>query len=274
MDEKDQSDEDAYAIHEINVDVERTLGTNVFFRSGTSAGKQRLKDVLIAFARHNPEIGYSQGLNIIAANLLLVVPSAEDGFALLETLVKDILPAEYYSKDGRVSSVALERDGRVAESYVNEVFPTLSRHMRSLSLTSSSSFPSDYVQDDADNDRSQPPSALCLTMFTPGWFISAFASVINGEPLYRLWDLLFGFCDGRFVFCFALALIKMNRRGLMVCKNQEELMSYLGSGRMSQVPVGLDELVGETVRMGERVVSRVDLKRRRERFGRAATVGL
>jgi hypothetical protein len=253
QDVDDDKGEDAYALREIRVDVERTLGTNVFFREGP--GKERLRDVLVAFARHNPEIGYSQGLNIIAANLLLVVPGPEDGFALLEALVKDILPSEYYSKDGRISSVALERDGRVAESYVNEIFPSLARHMRSLA--------SAYSSMDGD-DGEGGKASLCITMFTPGWFISAFAACVNGEPLYRLWDLLFGFCDGRFTFCFALALMRMNRRGLLACKSQEELMSYLGSGRMSAVAVGLDELIGETVRVAERVVTKVDLARRRK----------
>jgi small G protein signaling modulator 3 len=251
--EADKESEDAYALHEIAVDVERTLGNNVFFREGP--GKERLRDVLVAFARHNPEIGYSQGLNIIAANLLLVVPGPEDGFALLETLVKDILPSEYYSRDGRISSVALERDGRVAEGYVSEVFPTLARHMRNLSAGGST----DSLDNSVDNK-----GPLSLTMFTPGWFISAFAACVNGEPLYRFWDLIFGFCDGRFVFCFALALIRMNRRALMACRSLEELMSYLGSGKITSVPVGLDELVGETVRISERVVTKVDLARRRK----------
>jgi hypothetical protein len=224
---------DESAAREISVDVERTLANNSFFREGV--GKARLRDVLAAFAAHNPDIGYSQGLNIVAANLLLMVPAPEDAFALLEVLVRDVLPAEYWSRDGRVSGAALERDGRVAEAYVAELFPGLERQLARLGAP--------------------------LGMFTPGWFISGLAAVVQGEALYRLWDLLFGFCDGRFAFCFALALIKLNRRGLAACADGEQALSYLGA-RMSSAAVSLDTLINETVKLGERV-SAADLRRRR-----------
>jgi hypothetical protein len=224
---------DPAAAREISVDVERTLANNSFFRQG--AGKARLRGVLAAFAARNPDIGYSQGLNIVAANLLLMVPAAEDAFALLEVLVRDILPREYWARDGRVSGAALERDGRVAEAYVAELFPGLERHLA----------------------RAGAP----LGMFTPGWLISGLAAVVQGEALFRLWDLLFGFCDGRFAMCFALALVKLNRRGLAACVDGEQVMSYLG-GRMSSAAVSLDTLINETVKLGEKV-SVADLRRRR-----------
>lgn len=221
------------ALHEISIDVERTLSNNVYFREGI--GKARLRDVLIAFAHQNPQIGYSQGLNIIAANLLLMVTTPEDAFALLEILVKDILPSEYYDRDGTISGPILERDGQVLVQYVQEYLPSMFKQLE---------------------NQGAP-----LTMFTPGWFISAFASAVNGEALYRLWDLIFGFCDGRFVFCFALALLKLNRRGLMACRSSEELMSYLG-GKMSTAAVSLDTLINETFKMGEKVTIS-DIQRRR-----------
>jgi small G protein signaling modulator 3 len=224
---------DQAVLREISVDVERTLANNVFFREGV--GKSRLRNILIAFAHQNPSIGYSQGLNVIAANLLLMVPAPEDGFALLEVLVKDILPSAYYSQDGSISSAVLERDGQVTESYVADLLPALHKHLCT---------------------KGAP-----LAMFTPGWFISGFAACVNGEALYRLWDLVFGFCDGRFVFCFALALLKLNRRGLMTCKDAEALMSYLG-GRMNSAAVSLDTLINETAKMGEKV-TQADLKKRR-----------
>jgi hypothetical protein len=224
---------DAGAAREISVDVERTLANNSFFRAG--AGKERLRGVLAAFAARNPDIGYSQGLNIVAANLLLMVPAAEDAFALLEVLVRDILPREWWARDGRVSGAALERDGRVAEAYVAELFPGLERQLAR---------------------RGAP-----LGMFTPGRFISGLAACVQGEALFRLWDLLFGFCDGRFAFCFALALIKLNRRGLAACADGEQVLSYLGT-RMSSAAVSLDTLINETVKLGERVTG-PDLKRRR-----------
>jgi hypothetical protein len=223
---------------DINADIDRTLGNNIFFRSG--AGKAKLEDILIAYAQHNPTIGYSQGLNIIAANLLLMLPSAEDAFWLLVAIIENILPFEYYHHDGNISGQSLDVDGKVLTSYVvDHLGAALHKHLRIHGVD--------------------------LSMFTPGWFISAFAACLSGEPLYRIWDVLFGFCDGRYMFCFALALLKINRRGLLKCETAEELMLYLG-GRMTNAAVGLDVLVKEGVKMGS-VVTTEDLKKRRKQFG-------
>ncbi|KIW06937.1 hypothetical protein, variant [Verruconis gallopava] len=221
--------------NEIAADVERTLGNNVYFRNGI--GKTKLTDVLVAYAQYNPTIGYSQGLNIIAANLLLMLPSAEDAFWLLAAIIENILPPEYYDQDGMVSSRALDTDGKVLISYVVDLLGNnLHKHLRTHMVN--------------------------LDMFTPGWFISAFAACLSGEPLYRIWDILFGLCDGRYMFCFALALLKINKRGLLACKDSEELMLYLG-GKMTNAAVGLDVLIREGVRMGG-YVTKEDLEKRRE----------
>ncbi|QDS74630.1 hypothetical protein FKW77_009112 [Venturia effusa] len=224
--------------NEITADIDRTLGNNIFFRTG--AGKAKLQDILTAYAQHNPTIGYSQGLNIIAANLLLMLPSAEDAFWLLVACIENILPFEYYHHDGTISGQSLDIDGKVLTSYVvDHLGAQLHKHLR--------------------------VHGVDLSMFTPGWFISAFAACLSGEPLYRIWDVLFGFCDGRYMFCFALALLKINRRGLLKCESAEELMLYLG-GRMTNAAVGLDVLVKEGVRMGT-VVTTEDLKKRRKQLG-------
>jgi len=232
---------DEATMTDISADVERTLANNVFFRDGV--GRKKLRDVLIAYSHHNPEIGYSQGLNIIAANLLLLVPSAEDAFWLLVAIIENILPREYYSRSGAVSGAALETDGNVLLSYVNDFLSQLHKHIAAHNVS--------------------------LTMFTPGWFISAFAACLSGEPLYRFWDLLFGFCDGRYLFCFGLALLKVNRRGLLACTSNEDLMMYLG-GKMTNAAVGLDVLVAEARRFS-RAVTGEDLARRRNEYEMPST---
>jgi hypothetical protein len=222
---------------DISADVERTLANNVFFRDGV--GRNKLRDVLVAYSWYNPAIGYSQGLNIIAANLLLLVPTTEDAFWLLVALIENILPHDYYHRNAAVSGAALETDGNVLLSYVNDFLSKLHKHICAQNVS--------------------------LTMFTPGWFISAFAACLSGEPLYRFWDILFGFCDGRHMFCFALALLKVNRKGLFACQTNEDLMMYLGA-KMTNAAVSLDVLVGEARRFGK-AVTLEDVSRRRKEFG-------
>ncbi|KAF2422403.1 TBC-domain-containing protein [Tothia fuscella] len=232
-----ESNLDSYTKREITIDVERTMGNNVFFRNGV--GKEKLQDVLVAYAHFNPTIGYSQGLNIIAGNLLLMLPSSEDVFWLLVAIIDNILPQEYYNQNGSISGAIIDIDGKVLNAYCNDLLGSaLHKHLLIHSVD--------------------------LTMFTPGWFISAFAACLSGEPLYRIWDVLFGFCDGRYIFCFALALLKINRRGLLACGSSEELMLYLG-GRMTATAVSLDVLIKEAVKMGTYVTTQ-DLEKRREMF--------
>ncbi|EOD24105.1 hypothetical protein EMIHUDRAFT_631945 [Emiliania huxleyi CCMP1516] len=54
---------------QIELDVSRTFpGHRVF---GGAAGRQRLRSVLLAYSRRNPEVGYVQGMGFLAADCLL-----------------------------------------------------------------------------------------------------------------------------------------------------------------------------------------------------------
>ncbi|KAI5284389.1 hypothetical protein KEM54_001371, partial [Ascosphaera aggregata] len=50
------ADADPSIINQIETDIHRTLTDNIFFRKGP--GVQKLKEVLLAYSRRNPEIGY------------------------------------------------------------------------------------------------------------------------------------------------------------------------------------------------------------------------
>ncbi|KAF2401251.1 TBC-domain-containing protein [Trichodelitschia bisporula] len=224
----------AHTETEIEADISRTMGNNVYFRAG--AGAAKLRRVLRAYARFDPAIGYSQGLNVIAANLLLMVPEAEDAFWLLVALIEHVLPRAYYAADGAVGATALRADGRILAAYCEELMPALATHIKT--------------------------HGVVLDMFSPGWFISGFGAALAGEPLFRVWDVLCGFCDGRYLFCVALALLRINRRGLMACADGEALLTYLGDG-LTKIGVPVDVLIGEAVGLG-RLVTKEDLARRRK----------
>ncbi|VDO76369.1 unnamed protein product, partial [Schistosoma margrebowiei] len=85
--------------------VPRTFPENKHFQDpdGPSSKLVSLKRVLSAFAVHFPKIGYCQGMNYIAAVLLLVLdcpPNEREvkAFWLLDALINHILP-KYYSSD-------------------------------------------------------------------------------------------------------------------------------------------------------------------------------
>lgn len=53
-------------VNTIKVDLPRTFPDNIFFEQY----KLRLFNILIAYAQHNPVVGYCQGMNYIAGELL------------------------------------------------------------------------------------------------------------------------------------------------------------------------------------------------------------
>ncbi|MBN6743467.1 hypothetical protein JKG47_24035, partial [Acidithiobacillus sp. MC6.1] len=56
-------DDDPSIVAQIQMDINRTLTDNIFFRKGPGVAK--LKEVLIAYSRRNAEVGYCQGMNLI-----------------------------------------------------------------------------------------------------------------------------------------------------------------------------------------------------------------
>lgn len=86
--------DDPIVISQIAMDINRTLTDNIFFRKGP--GVSKLKQILLAYSRRNPEVGYCQGMNMIAASLLLIMPSEEDAFWVLCSIVERILPKTYF----------------------------------------------------------------------------------------------------------------------------------------------------------------------------------
>ena len=57
-------------------------------------GRDALKRVLFAYARHNPSVGYCQGMNFLTA-LLLLLMEEEAAFWCLAAIVEDILPGYF-----------------------------------------------------------------------------------------------------------------------------------------------------------------------------------
>lgn len=96
-------------VYFVLADVPRTFPENPFFqfeKKTEDSLLDPLKNILYAFAAHNPNVGYCQGINYIAAVILLIVKEEEKSFWLLNTLVTKIVSESYYT----TSLVGVERD--------------------------------------------------------------------------------------------------------------------------------------------------------------------
>ena len=227
--------EDETIVQQIAMDIPRTLTDNIYFRQGDGMGK--LSQVLLAYAQRNPEVGYCQGMNLIAANLLLIMPTAEDAFWMLATLIEKILPDKYYDH----SLLTSRADQAVLRQYVTTVLPRLSGHLDSLSID--------------------------LEALTFQWFLSIFTDCLSAEALFRVWDVIL--CTpadagggSTFLFQVALALLKLNEQELLGCTTSAEVYAYI-NGKMTDHAISIDGLIRASEAL-RKVVRKEEVGKRRD----------
>ncbi|KAL9630212.1 MAG: hypothetical protein Q9164_006535 [Protoblastenia rupestris] len=224
--------DDPVIVSQIQMDIHRTLTDNIFFRKGP--GVSKLNEVLLAYSRRNPEIGYCQGMNLITASLLLIMPTAEDAFWVLTSMIENILPQHYYDH----SLLASRADQQVLRDYVGEILPKLSAHLDELGIE--------------------------LEALTFQWFLSVFTDCLSAEALFRVWDVIFCFNDGStFLFQVALALLKLNEGQLLECDTAARVYSYIGN-EMTDHAISIDGLVQASEAL-KKVIRRVEVEERRRR---------
>ncbi|KAJ6439404.1 TBC domain protein [Purpureocillium lavendulum] len=224
--------DDAVVVGQIQMDIHRTLTDNIFFRKGP--GVQKLSEVLVAYARRNKEVGYCQGMNLITANLLLIMPSAEDAFWILASIVESILPQGYYDH----SLISSRADQQVLRQYVSTVLPKLSAHLDSLSIE--------------------------LEALTFQWFLSVFTDCLCAEALFRVWDVVLCTNDGStFLFQVALALLKLNERNLLQCDTPAGVYTYINH-QMTEHAISIDGLIQASEGL-RKVVRREEVEQRRDK---------
>ncbi|KAL5625313.1 hypothetical protein BROUX41_005373 [Berkeleyomyces rouxiae] len=223
---------DETVVSQIDMDIRRTLTDNIFFRKGP--GVEKLNQVLLAYAHRNPDVGYCQGMNLIAANLLLITPAAEDAFWILASIVELILPSGYYDH----WLLASRADQHVLREYVASVLPRLSTHLDALGIE--------------------------LEALTFQWFLSVFTDCLSAEALFRVWDVVLCTQDGStFLFQVALALLKLNESALLDCDGSAAVYTYINH-QMTNHAISIDGLVQASEGL-RKLVKRDDVMEKRER---------
>jgi hypothetical protein len=225
-----EGEDDPTIIAQIQMDINRTLTDNIFFRKGPGVAK--LNEVLLAYSRRNAEVGYCQGMNLITACLLLIMPTAEDAFWVLTSIIENILPQGYYDH----SLLASRADQQVLRQYVAEILPKLSAHLDELSIE--------------------------LEALTFQWFLSVFTDCLSAEALFRVWDVVFCTNDGStFLFQVALALLKLNEQQLLQCTTPASVYTYINH-QMTNHAISIDGLIHASEGL-RKVVKRDEVENRR-----------
>ena len=178
---------------QIELDLLRTLPNNKHFESLESDGTQRLRRVLTAFSRHNPVVGYCQGLNRLASVSLLFMPE-ENAFWCLVAIVETIMPPDYYGRNLLGAHV----DQYVLRHLLAEKLPRLNSHFEQHGIE--------------------------LSLFS--WFLTAFVDNIPVRVYLRIWDV-FLYEGNKVLFRFALAFLKMHEEQILQMKDSVSINQFL-----------------------------------------------
>ncbi|CAI5505392.1 unnamed protein product [Closterium sp. Naga37s-1] len=179
---------------QIDNDLHRTFPGHP--RMDTAEGLAALRRVLVAYSFRDTHVGYCQGMNYVAAYLLLVMRSEEDAFWMLATLVENVLYDDCFAED--LFGVHVEQ--RVLKDLLHRKQPKLAAHLDAI-----------YFE----------PSLV-----TTEWFLCVFAKSFPSETTLRVWDVLFN--EGaKVLFRVALALFKMNEAELYQAAHVGEAVEVL-----------------------------------------------
>ncbi|WWC71777.1 uncharacterized protein I206_105736 [Kwoniella pini CBS 10737] len=182
---------------DIEKDVSRTFPGNVFF-GGDGPGVAKLRRVLTAYSWHNPSVGYCQGMNMLAATLLLTHTDEEQAYWVLTSLIDRLLPTNFYS----ASLLASRADQVVLNDLVTQLVPKLHFHLEELGVD--------------------------LASVTFGWWLSLFTDCLPVETLFRVWDVTF--VEGHdTLFRVAIAILKLNEVEICATESVSDLFSFISN---------------------------------------------
>jgi len=150
---------------------------------------EKLKSVLCAYAIHDPEVGYCQGLNYICGVLLLWM-TKEEAFYTIVTLLQD---------GGRFS---------LRHLYLKSL-PLLKERYFQFEQLLSQFCPQVFGR----FKRMQIHPAV----YSSRWFLTLFSYDLPVRTVSRIWDLLF-FIGPRFIFQIGIGLFQGHRRVLLELK--------------------------------------------------------
>ena len=74
-------------LKQINKDIPRTQSDNVLF--ATASYQNHLRDILSTYCKINPEVGYVQGMNIIASGIVFHTKNYTQSMSIFNLIMRE-----------------------------------------------------------------------------------------------------------------------------------------------------------------------------------------
>ncbi|XP_053091519.1 carabin [Pangasianodon hypophthalmus] len=147
---------------QIALDLQRSFPTHRSLMGDTPEaieGQAKLFRVLTAYAKYNPQIGYSQGMSYIAAVLLMLLSEEEAFWALVVLLEKPKYLSELFDS----SLKQIQHQALVFQQLLKHRKPQVFQHLEKLGVSS--------------------------VHFIMQWFLTLFTSLPCWDSVLAIWDL-------------------------------------------------------------------------------------
>lgn len=182
------------ATKQIDHDLPRTFPGHPWL--DTPEGHASLRRVLVAYSFRDSDVGYCQGLNYVAALLLLVMKTEEDAFWMLAVLLENVLVNDCYTNN--LSGCHVEQ--RVFKDLLAKQCPRIATHLEELGFD--------------------------VSLVATEWFLCLFSKSLPSETTLRVWDVLF-FEGAKVLFHVALAIFKMREEELLLTHQVGDIINIL-----------------------------------------------
>ncbi|KAE9606418.1 putative Rab-GTPase-TBC domain-containing protein [Lupinus albus] len=182
------------ATRQIDHDLPRTFPGHPWL--DTPKGHAALRRVLVVYSFRDSDVGYCQGLNYVAALLLLVMKTEEDAFWMLAVLLENVLVNDCYTNN--LSGCHVEQ--RVFKDLLVKKCPRIASHLEALGFD--------------------------VSLVTTEWFLCLFSKSLPSETTLRVWDVIF-YEGAKVIFNVALAIFKMKEDELLLTHHVGEVISIL-----------------------------------------------
>ncbi|KAD1326113.1 hypothetical protein E3N88_43017 [Mikania micrantha] len=162
----------------------------------TPEGHASLRRVLVGYSFRDSDVGYCQGLNYVAALLLLVMKTEEDAFWMLAVLLENVLVNDCYSSN--LSGCHVEQ--RVFKDLLKKKCPRVHAHLEALDFD--------------------------VSLVATEWFLCLFSKSLPSETTLRVWDVLF-YEGAKVLLNMALAIFKMKEEELITTNHVGDVINII-----------------------------------------------
>ncbi|KAL7601160.1 hypothetical protein Lser_V15G24933 [Lactuca serriola] len=182
------------ATKQIDHDLPRTFPGHPWL--DTPEGHASLRRVLVGYSFRDSDVGYCQGLNYVAALLLLVMKTEEDAFWMLAVLLENVLVNDCYSSN--LTGCHVEQ--RVFKDLLKKKCPSIYAHLEAIEFD--------------------------VSLVATEWFLCLFSKSLPSETTLRVWDVLF-YEGAKVLFNVALAIFKMKEEELLTTHHVGDVINVI-----------------------------------------------